>query len=455
MLNSTITFNSTFTITEFAVTTKGEIKFFDASWNFTISAAQQFDELSAITFDETEELLYFNDLSYNISSIVSLHLERDYSQRIEDLGAKTKGEIVQGITYDPLDRVLYWTDSKNKLIYHMAIENRTDGPKVLIKFNNNTIPSGIAIDVCRRKLYWTNSNARHSTIERASVDGSKHEVLVDQKLFMPSSIAVDQFSRRIFWVDSDVEGVNYSIESAAFDGTDRQSLVNGKDNSPFNLAVDHDSVYWTDKQSAAVWRIKKNRSDDLKPEKVQEFKNNPRGIIARGNLLSTQANNTECAAVVNKIKFDLVTPNTTTEAAATVVTSSTATYQSSRCMNGGSMNKKTGTCICTNEYKGVQCEIGLCHNYCLEGKCFVGSTGYAQCECNATYTGERCEQNLCYGFCLNGGLCSFERNQPVCHCSPLYHGRHCEQKNVQEMCRDFCDYGINDSELNLFELCSK
>lgn len=415
--------------------------------------------MTAIAFDETEELLYFNDQSHNNSSIFSLQLskENDYNHRIEHLVVKTKDELVQGIAYDPLDRVLYWTDSKNNLIYHLPIENKEDGPKMLIELTKATIPKGIAIDVCRRKIYWTNANAQHPTIERASVDGSKHEVLINQNLLMPSSIAVDQFSRRIFWVDRDVEGNHYSIESAAFDGTDRKQLVNDTNNAPFNLAVDHDRIYWTDVRNAAVWRINKNHSVGAMPETVQKYiKNNPQGIIARGNLLSTQSNNSECIAVVDKIKTDLVTPNPTTDAAATVVTSSTAAnYPSGRCLNSGVINKKTGTCICTNEYKGVHCEISRCHNFCLEGTCYVSSTGYAQCSCYPGYTGERCEQDLCYGFCLNGGRCGFERNEPVCQCSQSYHGRHCEQMNVQEMCRDFCDNGINDSELNLFELCGK
>lgn len=92
--------------TEFAVTTKGEIKFYDANWNVTTSAAQHLDELSAITFDETEEILYFNDQSHNISSIFSLQLskENDYNHRIENLVAKTQEEFVQGIAYDALGK---------------------------------------------------------------------------------------------------------------------------------------------------------------------------------------------------------------------------------------------------------------------------------------------------------------------------------------------------------------
>lgn len=358
--------------------------------------------------------------------------------------------------------MLYWTDSNNKAIYKQSIdnENTSDGPIIFKQLNSTKFPKGIAIDVCRRKIYWTNANTRNPTIERASIiNSSDHEILLETDLMMPSSIAVDQFSKRIYFVHSDADGVYYSIESAALDGTDRKYLVRDKNNSPFNLAVDHDNIYWTDTQNTAVWKISKNHNDSqAEPEKILKFTNNPKGIVLHENLLSTQSNNPECLETVNTIKKTLVTSNPTTDEVATVTTSISTdnnNYLLNFCLNRGELNKRTGTCICTNEYKGLRCELSICHNYCFDGKCYVSSTGYAQCSCYSGYTGERCEQDLCYGFCLNGGRCNIEGNEPVCQCLETHYGRHCEHQNVQEICRNFCDNGIDNLDMNLMELCNK
>lgn len=43
----------------------------DSSWQTIATAAHEFDELSALTFDESEELIYFNDLKHRNGSIFS------------------------------------------------------------------------------------------------------------------------------------------------------------------------------------------------------------------------------------------------------------------------------------------------------------------------------------------------------------------------------------------------
>lgn len=232
------------------MSTKGQINFYGSDWKPVTSAAHQFDELSAITFDEIEETLYFNDLMHNNGTIFSLKLSKDDNHRVERIVQKTKDELVQGIAYDPLERTLYWTDAKNKVIYQMNID-RKDEPSILISLNESKIPHGIAIDICRRKLYFTNANHRNPSIERISLDGSKYEVLIDFDLFMPSGIVVDQSSKRIYWVD-DLEGNHYSVESANLDGTDRRNITRKLFNVPLNLAVDRSNVYWTDSEQGIM-----------------------------------------------------------------------------------------------------------------------------------------------------------------------------------------------------------
>lgn len=126
--------------------------FYDKNWKQVSSAAHQFTDLSAIAYDETDDLMYFNDQDHSNGTIFSLKLtNKNFNgQQIEKLVQKTKNEIIQGIVYDPVEKMLYWTDSKNKIIYNLAIGDvGIKLPNILFNFTNET-PQGISIDFCRR-----------------------------------------------------------------------------------------------------------------------------------------------------------------------------------------------------------------------------------------------------------------------------------------------------------------
>ncbi|KAJ6644508.1 Protein cueball [Pseudolycoriella hygida] len=437
---------------KFAVTTNEQITFFDSNWNQTTSAAHQFHDLSAITFDETEGTLFFTTQSGNTGNIFSLKLSNDaYTHQVDQILQKTDGEQIEALAFDLLERELYWADSQKKVIYQASVDAMAD-PKILIQFKNDRIPRGIAIDPCRRNIYYTNSNHSNPSIERVSLDGSHQEILIRNKedekiLFMPVGIAVDQFSKRIYWVDN-LEGNHFVVESAALDGTDRRTLVRDVENNPYGITVDRDNVYWTDHTHQAVWKIAKNATIGYRPEIVRNISDIPLGIIFRNNLLSTQANNPECMHIVDKVKEAILTENSSHKP------SSTTPKPQIYCFNNGDLNPKTNTCICPKEFSGLRCELPICHNYCLQGICSVTSTGYAKCKCDDGFAGERCEIDLCQGFCLNGGHCELEQGEPVCHCTSLFKGRHCDSMMVAKMCEAFCENTVYDAgDHDLSKIC--
>lgn len=361
--------------------------------------------------------------------------------------------MIEALAFDMFERDLYWADTKKKTIYQANVDKPAE-PKVIIQFNNDRIPRGLAIDPCRRKVYYTNSNHTNPSIERASLDGSQREVLIsntgsEKVLFMPIGIAVDQFSSRIYWVDN-LEGNHFAVESAAFDGTDRRTLVKDVENNPFGITVDRDNVFWTDHTHQAVWRISKNSTIKERPQIVQNISTIPWGIISKSHLLSTQGSNPECKTVVTKVKDEILTGHSSENPL------STTPKPQDYCLNNGDLNPKTNTCICPNEFNGPRCEISVCHNYCVQGACSVTSTGYAKCRCDAGYTGERCEIDLCRGFCLNGGHCDFEQDQPVCHCSSSFSGRHCENMNAEKLCEEYCENGrVDAGDHDVSKICGE
>lgn len=442
-----------FSSTDFAVTTQSKIEFFDYSWSPKFEAAHQFKELSSMTFDETAEKIYFNDringsiFSLKISSTASSNHEIEHVV----LG-NTTNEIILGLAVDPLDQMIYWTDSKNKKIYRKSITDSSIVELVHDFSKERTIPDGIAIDICRRKLYWTNSNHNKATVERSNLNGEDHEVLIDSKLFLPHGIVVDQFADKLYWV-VDQEGIHFSVESADLDGSNRQVLIEGLNNIPHNLIVSRDTVYWTDSVRKSIWSVGKFKKSES-PVLVRSFSGRPKGIISRVGFLTNLSNDKECKAVINSISSRMLALATTS-----TVSPQTQMKKEIFCMNGAEYNAISGGCICKIGFSGTRCEIRECQNYCVHGTCTVNEYGYPKCFCKQGFYGERCENYLCADHCLNGGKCKIEEDEneelkPTCECPDNFIGPRCEF-NSTEVCSVFCKLLKYDSESPVPYGCSE
>lgn len=422
---------------DFAVSTKGQIIFYDNKWHQITSAAQQFDQLSAFAYDELDNILYFNDQNHSNSTIFSLKLSNDGNHIITNFVQKTQNESIQGMAFDPLERILYWTDAHNHLIYQLNLHTNDSKPTIFMKLNVTKAPHGIAVDVCRRKLYWTNDNYRNPSIERASLDGTKYETLIENiGLYMPRGIAIDQYTKRIVWVD-DLEGDHFKIESAALDGTDRKELIRNMNNAPFNIAVDKKNIYWSDWHQNSIWSFPKSVNEmNAMPDQIQNFTEYPKGIIANIDLYSLQSVSSECKTALNVIIKSQQTQSSNRQQrneAKEIINNKLF------CLNNGEFDEKNSVCICSAGFKGDHCELSVCHNYCLEGTCHLTSTNLPQCECFPGYVGDRCQTDKCYGYCLNGGKCGLENGEPVCGCEVEYEGRHCEVINYKYVCSHHCN----------------
>lgn len=282
------------------------------------------------------------------------------------------------------------------------------------------------MDIIFRYIYWTNSDITNPTIERATLDGRKHEVLISDDLFMPSGIAVDHIAQRIFWADKR-EGIYYRIESAKLDGSQRQVLFEGTHQKPFGIAVDQESVYWTDVNNNALWKKKKRENES--PEKLRDFKENPMGLVTKH--LNIQ-NISDCSVFLDTLENY---NGSSTEH----IHSANDEREPAECLNGGEI--VGGVCKCRRGFSGARCETS-CYNFCLHGTCHISSLGYPQCRCPTGFVGTRCQRNMCDGFCLNGGRCERMQNNTLgvaCQCKDGYVGQRCENSvDPEELCSLFC-----------------
>ncbi|KAH8303762.1 hypothetical protein KR018_001535, partial [Drosophila ironensis] len=461
---------------DYAITLRTKIQFLDSNWQTIATAAHEFDELSALTFDESEELIYFNDRQNG--SIFSLRRDTLAASHVaEQAIQRTGNETVGGLAYDPLNRILFWSDTLHRKIYLASIDSPADqAPKVLVDLSQEGgRPDGVAVDVCRRKLYWTNSNITHPSVERIDLDGTNRVVIADSGIDMPRGIVVDQLSDRLFWID-DLKGVFFAVMSSNLDGSDRQVVLKDKHHEPQNLAVTNDAIFWTDRTTKSVWSQPKvapvKATTTVRPEvegstdateskqesepveetpmvRVADLSEEARGIVARTGFYQRLQKDAHCSSIVRKIKLRLDEINQKKEVRS-LVDEKIAHLEQDHCMNGGSYVPHRDLCICRQGFKGSRCEIRECHNYCVHGTCEMSELAYPKCYCQPGFTGERCEVSKCYDFCLNGGRCrlSEETKEPSCECPANFAGARCEQ-NTTEICALFCRLLKHEPEIHV------
>lgn len=429
------------------------------------NAAHQFNELSAIAYDEAEDTIYFNVRDDLNASIFSLRLFDNSTQTnvVRHVVAKSQGELVHGIAFDPLDRVLYWTDSRNNNIMRAHVGRTSPGDSTAISsatiwLNGTAKPLGIAVDACRRRLYWTTATGSptgSATVHRASLDGAKSEMIVsDERMYMPLGIVVDQYSKRLYWVD-DLRGNHFAVESSGLDGTERRNLVKEMHHTPQNIAVDRDTVYWTDSSPQhGIWKTDKITANGG-VIMVANLTTSPSGIIVRNHLLSSQASNEDCSATIQGMRQQMKLVGTSTAPPTTALDVETLPVHNF-CLNNGELNTRTSTCICPAAYRGHFCEVHVCNNYCLQGKCVVATTGYAQCTCDSGYSGDRCQNNVCTAYCLNAGTCSvMEDGVAACKCGASFSGQRCDRVDHVEVCRRYCEDAEELDGFDMHSMCGK
>uniref|UniRef100_A0A3B4ZE76 Low density lipoprotein receptor-related protein 6 n=1 Tax=Stegastes partitus TaxID=144197 RepID=A0A3B4ZE76_9TELE len=160
---------------------------------------------------------------------------------------------VRAIDYDPLDKQLYWIDSKQNVIRRA----QEDGNQSRAFMNGSALehvvefgldyPEGMAVDWLGKNLYWADTGTNR--IEVAKLDGQHRQVLVWKDLDSPRALALDP-AEYMYWTEW---GGKPKIDRAAMDGTGRLTLVAdvGRANG---LTIDYAErrLYWTDLDTTLI-----------------------------------------------------------------------------------------------------------------------------------------------------------------------------------------------------------
>lgn len=428
-------------ISEFAVTTDEEIKFYSHDWTLIRSAAHQFHDLAGISFDEVKDVVYFSDKESKLANIFSLKIYEDdhFNYRIKELVKKQLDEEIEGLAFDPTTSVLYWSDTRLRQIHRWDLSRQgTKGPEVWKTFDTE-VPRGVAIDICRQTLYWTNKDPNNLGIQFAGVNETEHHTLITEDLTNPLAVVVDPFEERIYWTDYSF-GSSYKIESADLDGKNRLKHVHEPSRRPVGLAIDADNIYFADASAKEVVQLNK-KSGNMKVVARMGY-HIPRGIIVKNSFQERDHVTPKCEAALKVVKDKI-----TQEKAE--ITAPISDY----CLNEGKEVVEEGNrrCDCPVGFTGARCETDLCKNYCLNGgTCVAFKNATVRCEnCDLGFQGARCEIDICKKNCLNGGMCDLKDRQPVCTCPLGFYGDKCETKRPKWdiVCIELCQEAEIEEDL--------
>ncbi|GFS88438.1 putative vitellogenin receptor [Nephila pilipes] len=318
------------------------------------------------------------------------------------------GSGMRGMDYDLFQKVIYWTEEKEKTIYSYSIEmmeknvllttptkpfllrrdwitkniyyTDDDGNIVCCSGNGKQCSTviqseihiqGFDISPHASLMFWSAwKDGTNGYLERAEMDGTNLTVIVAKEIFWPSALTVDQIQEMIYWSDIKLG----AVMCADFNGLKRRTVIARHMVAPLSMTMFEDYVYWSDRKTDRLIRCYKFGGKN-------------------------------CTTVHQKIA----------KVEAMIIVHSTMQFQgTNRCANSNCShiclpNRANFTCTCDD--RGLsnlsKCEIsvatklhesdtqGKCpENYCFQNAPCVVDNGLYICDCPAFFKGEKCEMDI-------------------------------------------------------------
>ncbi|CAG7815670.1 unnamed protein product [Allacma fusca] len=158
-----------------------------------------------------------------------------------------KAKSPSALDYDSFESRIYWADSKLNSI-NRAYMNGSDTER-LVDYGIKH-PEGLAVDWLNRNMYWTDMG--RNRIEVAKLNGDFRRTIIWDNIDSPRSIIVQPNKAWLYWSSWSTE--NPGIEKSSLDGTKRIPLVKGIGRA-YGLALDSDFLYWSDIDNFIIERL--------------------------------------------------------------------------------------------------------------------------------------------------------------------------------------------------------
>lgn len=124
-----------------------------------------------------------------------------------------------------------------------------------------------------QRIYWTDVGR----VQRANVDGSQVETLLNVRLNRPLAVAVDPFAGKVYWSDDEEPTTSAAIRRANLDGSAVEDVITTDIIAPTGLVIDTAGgvMYWTD---SSTGRIRRANLDGAGAATVLQGQILPKGI---------------------------------------------------------------------------------------------------------------------------------------------------------------------------------
>uniref|UniRef100_A0AAR2L5U8 EGF-like domain-containing protein n=1 Tax=Pygocentrus nattereri TaxID=42514 RepID=A0AAR2L5U8_PYGNA len=204
----------------------------------------------AIDYDPLDKQLYWIDSKQNVIRRAQENGNQSMTVVSNLMGGHNLGLQPYDLSIDIYSRFIYWTSEVTNVIN----VTRTDGTRVgVVLRGEHDKPRAIVVNPERGYMYFTNLQERSPKIERAALDGTEREVLFFGGLGKPVALAIDNELGKLFWVDVDLR----RIESSDLSGANRIVIEDSNILQPVGLTVFGDHLYWIDRQQQMIERIDK------------------------------------------------------------------------------------------------------------------------------------------------------------------------------------------------------
>ena len=191
-------------------------------------------------------VIYFGD------SGVLYRVDTDGHNLVNLLGVISLECIYIGIAYDVAPGMLYWTNrcwpEGSSSLWRFQPEGSTVGSLRYVRLDSVLV--GVAIDPGHGKLYWTltTSGGNPGLIQRANLDGSGAQTLIDSAGVRLRGLRVDPVAGKVYWTTYRDDAISSGvIRRMDLDGQNLEDLITGLD-KPQDVALDigGGKPYWPD-----------------------------------------------------------------------------------------------------------------------------------------------------------------------------------------------------------------
>ncbi|PNI98487.1 LRP6 isoform 6, partial [Pan troglodytes] len=202
----------------------------------------------AIDYDPLDKQLYWIDSRQNMIRKAQEDGSQGFTVVVSSVPSQNLEIQPYDLSIDIYSRYVYWTCEATNVINVTRLDGRSVG--VVLKGEQDR-PRAIVVNPEKGYMYFTNLQERSPKIERAALDGTEREVLFFSGLSKPIALALDSRLGKLFWADSDLR----RIESSDLSGANRIVLEDSNILQPVGLTVFENWLYWIDKQQQMIEKI--------------------------------------------------------------------------------------------------------------------------------------------------------------------------------------------------------